>query len=281
MNADHWKSINRNIAQYLRDLDRFVEKFLPWEVAGAFNPELLIERRAAEDELIRAAAEDIAKRMVTGVAVTNAHSWRAAAQRSLRGKEVYAALQKEMRGRVGVRVNELIDANAKRILALPDSLALRASRFIAAEQRKGTRAAAIAATLQRRMPELARSQARMIARTSVGAAETALTRARSEQIGLSWYEWATSEDGRVRPSHRIMDKVLVAWADPPSPELLDGEGNPFGHYAPGECPYCRCIALPLIDLNEVRWPKKVYSHGKIEFVSRAQFEKWIRVPSAA
>jgi SPP1 gp7 family putative phage head morphogenesis protein len=281
MNADDWKSTRRTAANYLRDIDVFIEKFLPWRIQAGLDPQLIIEARAAQDDLATRIAEQIARRMITGVMVTNANSWRAAAARSLHGRAIYAALKTEMRSPLGMRVNELVQANATRILSLPSDLARRASHYIATEQRKGTRAAAIAATLERRMPELAQSRARMLARTGVGAAETALTRARAERLGLDWYDWETSEDARVRPSHRLMDKVLVRWTDPPSPELLAGEGSPFGHYAPGTVPYCRCIALPLIDLNEVRWPKKVYSHGQIEYVSRAQFEKWIRLPNAA
>jgi SPP1 gp7 family putative phage head morphogenesis protein len=282
MQQDDWKSTRRIASSYLHDIDAWIEAFLPWQIeGGSLDPQLLLIRERRNEQLARDMAEAIARRMVSGVAVTNARSWRAAAARSLRGKEVYQALKTEMRGPVGARVNELVQANAKRILSLPDDLALRASRYIATEQRKGTRAAAIAATLERRMPELAQSRARMLARTGVGAAETALTRARAERLGMTWYQWATSEDSRVRPSHKLMDKVLVAWADAPSPEMLAGEGNPFGHYAPGTVPNCRCIALPLIDLNEIRWPVKVYQHGHIEFMGRAQFAKLIDLPRAA
>jgi SPP1 gp7 family putative phage head morphogenesis protein len=281
MNTEHWKSIRRNVLQYERELDSFVRRWLPWDILGTLNPELIIERRIAENELFRGAAELLARRMITGVAVTNAHSWRVAASRSLGGKEIYAALQHELRGSMSTRVNEIVQANAQRIMALPDEIARRTARFIATEQRRGTRAASILAAVQRRLPELADSRAKMLARTSVGAAETALTRARSERIGLNFYQWATSEDSRVRPSHRLMDKVLVSWVDPANPEKLAGEGSPFGSYAPAQVPNCRCIALPLVDLNEIRWPAKVYAHGQISPVSRAQFEQWNKLPSVA
>ncbi len=277
MNSGDWKSTTRNAAAYQRD----VEAFFSWRIRGGFDPQVIVEARAAEERIAREIAERIAERMVTGVLVTSAHSWRSAAAKSSKGRLIFAALNSEMKSAVGRRVNELIQANAARIQSLPYDLARRASRFIASEQRRGTRAAAIAATLQRRMPEMAQSQARMLARTGVGAAETALTRARAERLGLSWYDWATSEDQRVRPSHRLMDKVLVSWTDPPSPEQLAGLGNPFGHYAPGTVPNCRCLALPLIDLNEVRWPHKVYFDGHIAMMSRAQFEAGLRLPNAA
>jgi SPP1 gp7 family putative phage head morphogenesis protein len=185
-----------------------------------------------------------------------------------------------MNGPVGLRVNELIAENARLILGLPDDLAQRTAAFVGREQRRGLRAAEIAKALEQKLPQVAQSRAKLIARTEVGKAETALTEARAERLGLAWYDWATSEDQRVRPSHRKMAKVLVAWSDAPAPEQLAGERS-AGHYHPGGVWNCRCIALPLIDLDEVRWPHKVYSHGQIDLVSRRDFERFIRLPQAA
>jgi len=40
--------------------------------------------------------------------------------------------------------------------------------------------------------------------------------------------------------------------------------------APAEC---RCDALPLASLDEVKWPAKVYRNGRIERMSRKQFRE--------
>ena len=138
-----------------------------------------------------------------------------------------------------------------------------------------------AAARREKVPGLAKSRIRTIARTEVGKAETAFTQARSERPGIRWYEWATSEDQRVRPSHRKLATVLEAWSDPPAPEQLAGERSKLGHYHTGCAPNCCCITLPLMSLDEVRWPHKVYSHGRIEYAGRAEFERWSRVPQAA
>jgi SPP1 gp7 family putative phage head morphogenesis protein len=73
---------------------------------------------------------------------------------------------------------------------------------VAREQRRGARSETIAKALREKVPGLAKSRIRTIARTEVGKAETAFTEARSERLGIRWYEWATGEDQRVRPSHR-------------------------------------------------------------------------------
>ena len=189
---------------YLRDLEAFVEQFIPRNI--------LLGRETRplsfwEDEAIREAAETIARRMLYRVAKTNANSWRAAARQSLHARRIYEALRREMSGPVGLRVNELIAENARLILGLPEDLAQRTAAFIGREQRRGLRAAEIAKALEQKLPQVAQSRAKLIARTEVGKAETALTEARAERLGLAWYDWATSEDQGVRPSYRE-----VLWA---------------------------------------------------------------------
>lgn len=280
MNFDDWRPIKRNTARFLHDLEAFVEEFIPWEIRAGHEPVAILSP-AAHEYLARQAAERMAQRMVTGVAVTNARSWREAARKSLKGRRVFEGLKTEMASPVGARVEELIAENAKAILSLPEDLAARAARYIAREQRKGLRSESIVEALRKKMPDAAKSRIRMLARTQVAAAETALTQARAENLGLHWYEWATSEDARVRPGHRLLDKVLVAWTDPPAPEQLAHEPSKLGHYHPGGAPNCRCISLPLISLDEVRWPHKIYEHGKIEVMTRREFERWTGLPQAA
>ena len=224
-------------------------------------------------------AERIASRMIGAVSVENARSWRQAALQAGNGRQIYRALRAEMRGRVGVEVQRLIRQNAQLIKSLPDDLALSSARYVAAQQQRGMRAETIARNLRERLPHVAESRIRLIARTEVAKAESALTQARSENLKVRWYEWQTSEDQRVRKSHANLDEVLVAWATPPAPEALVGERSQLGHYAPGGCPNCRCLALPLIRLDEVRWPHRVYVDGKITWMSMAAFAQIAGLPN--
>jgi SPP1 gp7 family putative phage head morphogenesis protein len=235
MNFDDFRPILRNTRLYLADLEAFVEKFIPWDVVVRNELALL---PSPDEEALREAAEEIARRMLIRVAKSNANSWRAAARQSLHARRIFEALRTEMNGSVGLRVNELIAENARLIASLPADLAQRTAAFVGREQRRGLRASEIARALKEKLPQVAQSRARLIARTEVAKAETAFTQARAERLGLDWYEWETSEDQRVRPSHRMMAKVLVAWSDAPSPEQLDGE-KPVGHYHPGGVWNCR------------------------------------------
>lgn len=227
------------------------------------------------------AAWRVAQHMATGVVKANARSWRTAAMKSTRAREIYKALRSEIEhGPVGQTVQAVVARNAELIRSLPIDVAQRVTQYIATEQQKGQRAEVIENELRRRLPELTKSRIRLIARTEVGKSETALTRARAERIGAHWFQWATSHDQRVRPSHRNLDGVLVKWEDPPSPEELIGEKS-YGHYAPGEIFNCRCVSLPLISLDEIAWPARCYLNGRISRFTRAEFTRAVGIPLAA
>lgn len=79
--------------------------------------------------------------------------------------------------------------------------------------------------------DVAASRARVIARTEIGRATTALTQARAQSVGSEGYWWRIKGPG-TRPSHRRMKDVFVRWDNPPT---LDGM---TGHA--GCLPNCQC-----------------------------------------
>lgn len=58
-------------------------------------------------------------------------------------------------------------------------------------------------------------QLRRIARDQNNKLIGNLNEARQRQVGISEYEWGTSEDERVRPTHRENDGRRFSWDDPP------------------------------------------------------------------
>lgn len=91
----------------------------------------------------------------------------------------------------------------------------------------------LAATLQRRL-KVARSRADLIATNEIGTLNSRISQTRMEEAGVERYEWSTSDDEKVRPSHRALDGTIRRWDDPHPTE---------GH--PGEAIRCRCVALPV------------------------------------
>jgi len=268
---------SRRIAdQYRRALhaalDRFLDSLRLRELTDPSELLALLEEywssQAVTDFLAFAA-----RRMITGLSVENARSWREAARKSTRGRMLYEALQAELAGMRGTALQALVDENARLISTFPQDIAGPVATFVKEETLKGRRAAAIAQDLKRQFPKVSKGRLALISRTEAGKASTALTQVRAEALDLDWYVWRTSEDARVRPSHRRMDGVLVAWKEPPSPEALAGITSTLGNYQAAASPNCRCLCEPLLDLDQVPFPAKVYHAGVIQRMSRRAFSR--------
>lgn len=220
---------------------------------------------------VREASEELARRMVNWASVRNARTWREAASRVQRSSWLHAQLRGEMSGAVGSRVSSLVRENAAYISSIPLDCAEILAREVTTAQQQGARAATIAKAVRRRFPELLKSRVTLIARTETSKASAALTKARAEALGLPWYIWRSSEDNRVRTSHRKMDGVLVAYSDPPSPEALVGIKSTLGRYHAGDAPNDRCTQIVLLSLDDVKFPRRVHWHGTISSMNKQQF----------
>jgi len=217
-------------------------------------------------------ARKAAMKMVTGLFADNGRTWREASRANMQGKMIYEMLNKNLSGRTGVILQQQIERNARLISTLPLDVSKHVTNHIKERSLAGKRASTIAEEIQLMFPGSSKARAALIARTEVSKTSTALTRARSEDIGIKWYVWRTSNDARVRSSHNVMSHVLVPWSSPPSPERLDNLRS-VGHYHAGEIWNCRCYAEPLIEVEYLSWPHKVYYGGEIVVMNRKQFEK--------
>lgn len=217
-------------------------------------------------------AESAAMKMVTGLFADNGRTWRDASKANMQGKMIHEMLKQQLSGNVGAGMQQQIDRNARLISTLPLDVSKHVINHIKERSLAGKRAEIIAEEIQKMFPGSSKARAALIARTEVSKVSTALTKARSEDIGIKWYVWKTSGDGRVRNSHNIMSNVLIPWSSPPSPERLDGMRS-VGHYHAGEIWNCRCYAEPVIDIEYLSWPHKVYYGGQIVVMSKKQFER--------
>jgi SPP1 gp7 family putative phage head morphogenesis protein len=258
--------------QYAKAILKVVEEILNLRQDGEDIIDYLI--RSAQNPLLEDAAKIIAKKFLFNLLRNNKSKWLEASRGTKRARQIYIALQREMHGPVGMMVDALIDRNAFFITTAPLDISRVLTRKIMREQQKGRRANEIANDIQEMLPGVAKNRVNLIARTETSKASTALTRAQSYELGLEWYIWRTSKDSRVRSSHAHMEDVLIKWADPPSPELLVRQPN-MGRYNAGEIFNCRCYAEPVIDLDDIKWPHKVYTNGRIVTMSRATFQNQI------
>lgn len=239
-------------------------------------------RALADNPRFQRAAAEVAERMVAQVRGYNARSWREAAMKSSHSRSIYLALREEL-SRTSTRqaIRALIMENARLIRSIPIDLAQRVSRYSAEAFEKGLRAEQVEKDLRQRLSHLTKSKIRLISRTEVSKAESVVTQVRAEELDLHYYAWETSRDERVRKSHRNMQGVLVNWNDPPAPEALVGERSTLGRYHCGRAPQCRCAALPIVTLDEIQFPARVFTGGRIIRMSRAQFQRIAGFPKAA
>jgi SPP1 gp7 family putative phage head morphogenesis protein len=231
-----------------------------------------LEARSREKDVL-AASETLAGRMVAWANVGNMKTWRQAAERSMQSRKLHALLRREMQGRVGQTMNRLVADNARYIRSVAVEAAERLVHEVKTAQQGGARPETINKMLRQRFPELLRSRTRLIARTEAAKASSALTQARAEELDLPCYIWRTSQDARVRDSHRLMEGVVVFYADPPSPEALDGVKSGLGHYHAGNCPNDRCVQEVVLSVDDIAFPARVYWRGGIKSMTKQQFKQ--------
>ena len=211
------------------------------------------------------------KRMVTPLSSINEQTWRKAARKSTRSKFLYGLLIDDIKQNHEAMINDQIITNASLIRTLPNDVAEKVVKNIAEEAIKGKRARSIEKIIRQDTDKHSRASARLIARTEVAKTQSAITKSRAQNLDMNWYVWRTALDGnRVRKSHRLMEGVIVNWNDPPSPEELAGEQS-VGRYHAGNIWNCRCYSEVLLDVDDVKWPHKVYRNGQITKMNKTEF----------
>lgn len=219
------------------------------------------------------AARNLAREMVIDVDAGVSRTWREAAGRSQQSVKLYQILQAEMAGPVGRAVAEQTLEAAFYIRSIPHDLAKWVTARMLEAQQEGIRPETLAKAMRARMPRLTANHVMLIARTETARTSATLTEVRAAASGVKWYVWRTSEDSRVRQSHRLMEGVVVPYADAPSPEKLSHIKSTLGDYQAGACPNCRCYQEVLLSPEDVSWPRRVYFAGQIRTMSASAFVK--------
>ena len=265
----------RLVKDYESAIHQIIRRVLKPKLPGqSFNDWLAELAARSKEKDILEASDWLARRMIFKVNESNAKTWRQAAAKHSQSRRLYTLLQREMKGATGARVSALVRENAAYISSLPLIQAQVLVGEIQRAEAMGARPETIAKMAAARFPKLLKSRVNLIARTETQKTSTALTRARSEDVGAQFYIWETSRDGdRVRLSHRNMQGVVVPWSDPPDPEALVHEKSTLGHYAVGCAPNCRCTPVVVLTLDDISFPARVYHTGGIHQMTKRQFKQ--------
>lgn len=132
-------------------------------------------------------------------------------------------------------VNSFVKQNVSLIQSIPDTYFDRVENTVLREVQAGTLTDEIADDIQEAYG-VSESKATLIARDQTGKLNGNLNQMRQTEVGVTRYEWSTSKDERVRPSHEEKEGNIYDWSDPPADT---------GH--PGEDFQCRCSAIPVFD----------------------------------
>lgn len=275
MTYKDWKRIKTVEKEYLNTLLKLVKIFKKIANSSGSDQQKYIasmnnfQNSMQYEKFINSAV----KRMVLPLDVGNQRTWREAAKKATKGKFLYRLLMDELKQGTGQIIQKQVIENVLLIKTLPNDVAQKVVSDIAENALKGARAESIEKIIRDKTDQHSRASARLIARTETAKTMSALTKARCEQLGLRWYIWRTALDGtRVRLSHRIMEGVLVNWNNPPAPEELVGEKS-AGHYHAGNIWNCRCYSEPVLELEDIRFPARVYYNGQIVMMNKSEFEQ--------
>lgn len=268
-----WKYRKRNktdIDRYFDDLRSFFQNLFD-DISSVNEGISKLDQISIDprfDELANLAARNI----ITYQANANARTWREAARKSSKGRKLYKYLRKELNK--NDEFNGLILQSADLIKTLPRNIATRVVKRVTKLGIEGKRAYEISEDIKKYFPEATKASATLIARTQVAKTYAYITETRAKSVGVTYYIWHTVGGPRVRDSHQHMNNVIVFYSDPPSPEELIGKKSQ-GRYHAGGIYNCRCYEEPVLDIEDVSFPHKVYSNGKITRMSKKQFMKLV------
>lgn len=277
MTYKDWKRIKTVEKEYLNTLLKLVKIFKKIANSSGNDQQKYIDsmNNFQNSMQYKKFINSAVKRMVLPLDVGNQRTWREAAKKATKGKFLYRLLMDELKQGTGQIIQKQVIENVLLIKTLPNDVAQKVVNDIAENALKGARAESIEKIIRDKTDQHSRASARLIARTETAKTMSALTKARCEQLGLRWYIWRTALDGtRVRLSHRIMEGVLVNWNNPPAPEELVGEKS-AGHYHAGNIWNCRCYSEPVLELEDIRFPARVYYNGRIVMMNKSEFEQII------
>jgi SPP1 gp7 family putative phage head morphogenesis protein len=125
-----------------------------------------------------------------------------------------------------------VAANTSLIKNMPQQYLTQVDAVVRAGVSQGVGVKGLAKELER-INGIDKRRAELIASDQIGKANAALTQHRQTDLGIEEYEWSSSNDSRVRPTHAAAEGKIFRWDTPPA--------STGGH--PGHAVRCRCSAL--------------------------------------
>lgn len=141
-----------------------------------------------------------------------------------------------------------VNENVGLITAIPNEMLDDMKRIVLDSYLKGDTVTTITKQIQH-CYGITKAHSRLIARDQIGKLNSQITCYQQKQCGINQYIWRTAGDSRVRDSHKELDRKAFDWDHPP---VVDRKTGRRCH--PGEDYQCRCIAMPVFNLEKLDLP---------------------------
>jgi SPP1 gp7 family putative phage head morphogenesis protein len=113
-------------------------------------------------------------------------------------------------------LNELTNSwaitNSRLIKSIPETMLNDVSIVIQTGYRAGSSMTYIKNQITDKF-NIAENRARLIARDQIGKLHSNIIKDEHLRLGITQYRWLTSQDERVRPSHRVMSNKICQWSN--------------------------------------------------------------------
>lgn len=143
------------------------------------------------------------------------------------------------------------DENVNLISTLPDDALGEMQSIVEEAFKNGSSGRDMVKEIRKKF-NASRSNAEFYAADQMAKLNAAITRQQQTECGVEEYVWSTSKDQRVRERHRELEGTTHRWDDPP---IVDKKTGRRAH--PGEDYRCRCVALPVFNLETLDIPTSV------------------------
>lgn len=145
-------------------------------------------------------------------------------------------------GPIATEMEKAARANVALITSIPEQYFDRLRAVIEAGWSGGRRWEEVARDVAE-VGDITDNRAALIARDQTSKMNAAFNEVRQTALGIEEYSWSGSLDARERDSHKAMEGKRLRWDSPPT---VDDEP-----VHPGEAINCRCVAIPIVNLDEM------------------------------
>lgn len=151
-----------------------------------------------------------------------------------------------------------VDENVLKIKSIPNEALGEMQQIVLNGYKSGATITDITKSIQEQY-KLSRRRAQLLARDQVSTLNSQISKMQQQDAGCTKYRWSDSRDSRVRDCHRSLNGKVFSWDEPP--EMWYDTKNSGRVYTgrrchPGEDYCCRCVAIPVFDIDTVDVPMK-------------------------